>query len=112
MDPKHMRVMIEESLDLDKASDIVTIDLQKHLAIADFMIVATGTSSRHVSALAGKIRDRLKGSGVEDVKIEGLGQCNWVIVDAGDIIVHIFRSEVREFYNIETNNMIRGVPAA
>lgn len=65
------------------------------------MIVASGTSSRQVAALAEKLQERLKGLGVKDVRIEGKDQCNWVILDAGDVIVHLFRPEVREFYNIE-----------
>lgn len=93
--------MIEESLDADKAEDIITIDLKGQTAIADYMVVASGTSSRQVSALAEKLQDRLKALGVRDIRIEGKDQCNWVIVDAGDIVVHLFRPEVREFYNIE-----------
>lgn len=93
--------MIEDSLDLDKAQDIKTIDLRGQTSIADYMIVASGTSTRQVGALAEKLRDRLKGKGLEDIRIEGLDQCNWVILDAGDVIVHLFRPEVRDFYNIE-----------
>lgn len=69
--------------------------------MADYIIVASGRSSRQVSALADKLRDRLKASGHQNVQIEGKDQCNWVILDAGDIIVHLFKPEVREFYNIE-----------
>lgn len=65
------------------------------------MIVASGRSTRQVAALAEKIRDRVKKIGYDDIKIEGLDQCNWVIVDTGDIVVHLFRPEVREFYDIE-----------
>ena len=65
------------------------------------MIVASGTSSRQVGALADKLQERLKALGVSQIHVEGKDQCNWVIVDAGDIIVHLFRPEVREFYNIE-----------
>ena len=61
------------------------------------MIVASGTSSRHVNALAEKLRDRLNIRGIKDIKIEGLNQCDWVAMDCGDIIVHLFRPEVREF---------------
>ncbi len=93
--------MIEQSLDADKAQDIETIDLRGQTAIADFMIVATGTSTRQVGALAEKLEQRLKSSGISDIRTEGKDLCNWVIVDAGDVIVHIFRSEVREYYNIE-----------
>lgn len=65
------------------------------------MIIASGTSSRHVNAMAEKLRDRLNLRGIKDVKIEGMSQSDWVAIDAGDIIVHLFRPEVREFYNIE-----------
>lgn len=112
--------MIEESLDLDKAQDIKTIDLKGQTSIADYMIVASGTSTRQVAALAEKIRDRLKAKGLEYVRIEGMEQCNWVVLDAGDVIVHLFRPEVRDFYNIEkmwqmggmSTSHMSGVPAA
>jgi len=99
--PEQLRALIEQSLDADKADDIRTIDLRGQTPIADYMIVASGTSSRQVGALADKLHDRLKAVGVSQVHIEGKDQCNWVIVDAGDIVVHLFRPEVREFYNIE-----------
>lgn len=99
--PEQLKSLIVKSLDSDKAENISTIDLRGQTAIADYMIVASGRSARQVGALAEKIRDRLKASGASDVHIEGLEHCNWVIVDAGDIIVHLFRPEVREFYNIE-----------
>lgn len=65
------------------------------------MVIASGTSSRHVQALAQKMKDRLNIRGIKDVKIEGMSQCDWIAIDAGDIIVHLFKPEVREFYNIE-----------
>ena len=96
-----MKALIEQSLDADKAVNIQTIDLKEQTAIADYMIVASGTSSRQVAALAEKLQERLKSLGMSNIHIEGKDQCNWVILDAGDIIVHLFRPEVREFYNIE-----------
>lgn len=90
-----------DSLDADKAEDIVAINLQGQSALADYMVVASGRSSRQVGALADKLQERLKSLGYKDVRMEGKEQCNWVIVDAGDIIVHLFKPEVREFYNIE-----------
>ncbi len=96
-----MKAVSEESLDSDKAEDIRIIDLKGQTAIADYMIVATGTSARHVAALAEKLRDRLKAMGVQEIRIEGMDLCNWVILDAGDVVVHLFRPEVRDFYNIE-----------
>lgn len=101
MDPDELKALIEESLDGDKAENIVTIPLHGRSSIADYMIIASGTSSRHVSAMASKLRDRLAFRGVREVKIEGLSQCDWVAIDTGDIIVHLFRPEVRAFYNIE-----------
>ncbi len=99
--PEQLKAVIEQSLDSDKAVDIKTIDLKDQTAIADYMIVASGSSSRQVAALAEKLQARLKALGLSDIRIEGKDQCNWVIVDAGDIVVHLFRPEVREFYNIE-----------
>ena len=101
MGPQELKNLIEQSLDADKALDIVAIPLQDQAALADYMIIASGTSSRHVSALAKKLRDRLEIRGVKGVRIEGMDQSDWVAIDAGDIIVHIFRPEVRSFYNIE-----------
>ncbi len=101
LEPSDIRDIIEQSLDADKAFDILSIDLRDQTAIADYMIIASGTSSRHVSALAGKLKDRLGGRGVKDIRIEGAGSSDWVVMDAGDVIVHLFRPEVREFYNIE-----------
>ncbi len=71
------------------------------MALADYMIVASGTSSRHVQALAEKVKHKLEMKGIKGVVIEGIPQCDWVAIDAGDVIVHLFRPEVREFYNIE-----------
>lgn len=88
-------------MDADKAEDIVTVDLNDQAAIADYIIVASGTSSRHVSAMASKLKERLEIRGVKGIRIEGMSQSDWVAIDAGDIIVHLFRPEVREFYNIE-----------
>ena len=75
--------------------------MRDQTAIADYMIVASGTSSRHVSALAGKLKDRLGVRGVKNISMEGTDGSDWVVIDAGDVIVHMFRPEVREFYNIE-----------
>ena len=99
--PESLKSIIEQSLDGDKAEQIESIDLRGHTDLADYMIVASGTSTRHVGALAEKIQERLKARGYGDVRAEGLGDCNWVVVDAGDVVVHIFRPEVREYYNIE-----------
>lgn len=84
-----------------KAEDIVTIDLNGKAVIADGMIVASGRSNRHVGAIADQLVEKLKGDGRKDLRIEGMPNADWVLVDAGDVIVHIFRPEVRSFYNLE-----------
>ncbi|MBK7361450.1 MAG: ribosome silencing factor [Micavibrio sp.] len=99
--PDDIKSLVEKSLDADKALNITTIDLSGQSPLADYMIIASGTSSRHVGALATKIRDKLESHGVKNIRIEGLPTSDWVVVDAGDVIVHIFRPEVRSFYNIE-----------
>lgn len=101
LDPKDLKTLVEQSLDADKALDIVTIDLDDQMAMADYMIIASGTSSRHVNALAQKLKQRLESRGVKGIKVEGLTQSDWVALDAGDIIIHLFRPEVRDFYNME-----------
>ena len=90
-----------EQLDDSKAEQIVTINLDAKSAIADTMVVASGRSNRHVGAIADQLVEKLKASGRRELKIEGMPQCDWVLVDAGDIVVHIFRPEVRSFYNLE-----------
>ncbi len=96
-----LRSYILDRLDDEKAEDIVMIDLDGKSEIADAMIIASGRSARHVSAIANKIQQALKHTGIPDSKIEGQPACDWVLVDAGDIIVHLFRPEVRDFYNLE-----------
>lgn len=97
----NMKNLIVTSLDDDKGVDIQVIDLEGQSALADYIIVASGTSSRHIVSMAEKLRERLHTEGAEGIRIEGIGQANWVVLDAGDVIVHLFRPEVREFYNIE-----------
>jgi ribosome-associated protein len=93
--------MVLASLDETKAEDIVSIDLRGKTALADDMIVATGRSTVHVGAIADKAIKALKAAGAVAPRVEGLSQCDWVLIDAGDVIVHIFRPEVRQFYNLE-----------
>jgi ribosome-associated protein len=88
-------------LDDAKAEQVVTIDLANKSSVADFMVVASGRSNRHVNAIADQIVDKLSGMGQKNIRIEGIPQCDWVLVDSGDVIVHIFRPEVRSFYNLE-----------
>lgn len=88
-------------LEDDKAEEVVTIDLGGKTDIADAMVVASGRSSRHVGAMADKIVKRLKDAGMGRAKMEGAPACDWVLIDAEDVIVHLFRPEVRKFYNLE-----------
>ncbi|MBU1211681.1 MAG: ribosome silencing factor [Alphaproteobacteria bacterium] len=88
-------------LDEAKAEEIVTIDLKGKTSIGDFMIVASGRSDRHVGAIADKIKEKLRETGHGRVRAEGTEACDWVLIDTGDIIVHLFRPEVRDFYNLE-----------
>jgi ribosome-associated protein len=88
-------------LDEAKAENVVTIDLAGKSSIGDFMVVATGRSDRHVGAIADQLQRKLKENGRGRVRVEGLAACDWVLIDTGDIIVHVFRPEVREFYNLE-----------
>jgi len=89
------------SLEDSKAEDIVSIDLHGKTSIADTMIIATGRSNVHVGAIADRVIKALKARGTYVPRVEGLQSCDWVLVDAGDIIVHLFRPEVRQFYNLE-----------
>lgn len=88
-------------LDDAKAENIVTIPLKGKSSIGDYMIVASGRSDRHVGAIAEQIQRKLKDAGYGRVRVEGQPQCDWVLIDTGDIIVHVFRPEVRDFYNLE-----------
>ena len=93
--------LVRQSLDDDKAIDPVNIPLAGKTTLADWMVVATGTSQRHISAMAEKLMERLKAAGVAKPEAEGLGNTDWVLIDAGDLVIHLFRPEVRSFYNIE-----------
>ena len=101
MPPPHLLASILESLDDAKAEEVVALDLDGKAALADQMVIASGRSNRHVAAIAEQLVEKLKAGGATDLKIEGLPHCDWVLVDAGDVIVHIFRPEVRSFYNLE-----------
>jgi ribosome-associated protein len=92
---------IIDCLEDAKAEDISSIDLAGKTQIADHMIVASGRSHRHVGAIADQLLRRLKDDGHGNARVEGTPHCDWVLIDAGDVIVHLFRPEVREFYNIE-----------
>ncbi len=96
-----MLKLIEETLEDNKAEDVVAISLAGKSAIADYMVIATGRSQRHVAAVAENLMRRLKEEGYGNAVVEGLPTADWVLLDSGDIIVHIFRPEVREFYRLE-----------
>ena len=92
---------IQSSLEDDKAEDLVTIDLTGRSALTDALVLATGRSARHVSALAENLARRLKEWGFGTARIEGLPQGDWVLIDTGDVVVHVFRGEVRAYYDLE-----------
>ncbi|MBX3597849.1 MAG: ribosome silencing factor [Rhizobiaceae bacterium] len=89
------------SLDDSKAEEIVTIDIRTKSSLGDYMVIASGRSHRHVAAVADHLLKALKDKGFGNARVEGLPGADWVLIDAGDVIVHVFRPEVREFYNIE-----------
>ena len=93
--------LVLTQLDDDQAQDIVTIDLKGKSSIADHMVIASGRSTRQVAAIAQKLAEKIKQAGFGPVKLEGLPAADWVLLDAGDIVVHLFRPEVRSFYNLE-----------
>ncbi|MEM9277702.1 MAG: ribosome silencing factor [Pseudomonadota bacterium] len=92
---------VTSSLDDSKAEELVTIDIKDKSALADYMIIASGRSNRHVSAIADHLLRELKNIGAGSAKVEGLQSADWVLIDTGDIIIHLFRPEVREFYALE-----------
>jgi len=99
--PARVRDLIIQSLEDDKAENTVVIDLQGKTSLADYMVVSSGRSVRQVGSMAQHLLEKLKALGVTGAEAEGLPQCDWVLIDAGDVIVHLFRPEVRSFYNIE-----------
>ena len=98
---KDLLARILHSLDDDKAEDVVTIDLRGRSSVADYMVICSGRSSRQVGAIAEKLIDRIKQEFGRTCKIEGKDQGDWVLIDASDVVVHVFRPEVREFYQLE-----------
>src|ERR1044071_5595876 len=89
------------SLEDSKAENIVTIDIQGKSSLGDHMVIASGRSHRHVAAVADHLLKALKDAGFGNARVEGLAGADWVLIDSGDIIVHVFRPEVRDFYNLE-----------
>ncbi len=100
-EPGSLHALVLQSLDDDQAQEIVSIPLEGKSSIADHMVIASGRSTRQVAAMAQKLAERIKHGGFGNVRIEGLPAADWVLVDAGDVVIHVFRPEVRSFYNLE-----------
>lgn len=98
---EQLHALIMQSLDDDQAVEAVSIPLAGKSAIADYMVIASGRSTRQVASMAQKLSEKIKAETGRFVRIEGLANADWVLIDAGDIIVHLFRPEVRSFYNLE-----------
>jgi ribosome-associated protein len=96
-----LKKIVIETLDINKAQDIVSIDLKDKSSMADYMIIASGTSSRHIQALSEQVLEKLKDNGIKDSKIEGKDSSEWKLVDGIDLIIHIFHPEKRRFYELE-----------
>ena len=96
-----LKSVVIDTLDLNKALDIVTIDLKDKSSMADYMIIASGTSSRHIQSLSEQVLEKLKDNGIKNSKIEGKDSNEWKLVDGIDLIVHIFHPEKRKFYELE-----------
>ena len=92
---------VMNNLEESKAEDLVTIDIKEKSALADYMVIVSGRSNRHVGAIADHLLRELKNIGAGSAKVEGLQSADWVLIDTGDIIIHVFRPEVREFYALE-----------
>jgi ribosome-associated protein len=100
-EPGSLHELVLKSLDDDQAQEIVSIPLAGKSSIADHMVIASGRSTRQVAAMAQKLAERIKHGGFGHARIEGLPAADWVLIDAGDVVVHLFRPEVRSFYNLE-----------
>jgi ribosome-associated protein len=100
-EPSSLHDVVLSSLDDDQAQEIISIPLAGKSAMADHMVIASGRSTRQVAAMAQKLAERIKQRGFGHVRIEGLPAADWVLVDAGDVVIHLFRPEVRSFYNLE-----------
>ena len=98
---KDLKSIILDTLDSNKALDIISIDLKNKSSMADYMIIASGTSSRHIQALSEQVLEKLRTNGVKNSKIEGKESLDWKLIDGIDLIVHIFNPEKRKFYELE-----------
>ena len=97
----NLKKIIIGTLDSNKALDIISIDLKNKSSMADYMIIASGTSSRHIQALSEQVLERFKSNGVTNCKIEGKDSNDWKLIDGIDLVVHIFNPEKRKFYELE-----------
>ena len=98
---KQLLELVKTSLDDDQAQEVVIIGLSGKSSIADYMVIASGRSTRHVASMAENLCERLKAAGQHGISVEGMSRADWVLIDAGDVIIHLFRPEVREFYGLE-----------
>ena len=98
---KDIKSIVLDTLDSNKALDVISIDLKNKSSMADYMIIASGTSSRHIQALSEQVLEKLKTNGVKNSKIEGKESLDWKLVDGIDLIVHIFNPDKRKFYELE-----------
>lgn len=96
-----LHALVLQSLDDDQAQDVISIPLEGKSSIADHMVIASGRSTRQVASMAQKLAERIKHGGFGNARVEGLPAADWVLIDAGDVVVHLFRPEVRSFYNLE-----------
>lgn len=96
-----LHALILQSLDDDQAQDVISIPLEGKSSIADHMVIASGRSTRQVASMVQKLAERIKHGGFGNARVEGLSVVDWVLIDAGDVVVHLFRPEVRSFYNLE-----------
>lgn len=97
---KTLKLILSRLEDM-KAEETVAIDLHGKSVYSDYMIITSGRANRHVGAIAENVTKALKETGIRNIHVEGLPNCDWVLIDSGDVIVHVFRPEVREFYNLE-----------
>lgn len=100
-EPGSLHALVLEQLDEDQAQDVISVPLEGKSSIADHMVIASGRSTRQVASIAQKLAEEIKRAGHGPVRLEGLPAADWVLVDAGDVVIHLFRPEVRSFYNLE-----------
>ena len=110
--PDDLHALVLAQLDDDQALDVVSIPLEGKSSVADYMVIASGRSTRQVASIAQKLAEKVKQNGFGPAKVEGLPAADWVLIDAGDVVVHLFRPEVRSFYNLERMWSFEGGEAA